>query len=128
MRRLIALMVATAFLAGLIGAPMASAQTKAPAPAKTETKAPAKDEAKKAEQHEPIDINSASADELKTVPGIGDAYAKKIVDGRPYKRKDELKTKKVVPDATYNKIKDHIVAKQSGAAPTPAPTKDDKKK
>ena len=49
---------------------------------------------------------------LKDVPGIGDAYSKKIVDGRPYKRKDELVKKKVVPQATYDKIKDHIIAKQ----------------
>jgi competence protein ComEA len=61
---------------------------------------------------EPLDINSASVDELKTIPGIGDAYAKKIVDGRPYKRKDELVQKKVVPQGTYDKIKDQIVAKQ----------------
>ena len=74
-----------------------------------------KDEAK---AHDPIDINSATADELKTIPGIGDAYSKKIVDGRPYKRKDELKTRKIVPDATYDKIKDHIVAKQVTAAKT----------
>ena len=76
----------------------------------------AKDAAKgtKAEttKHEPIDINSASADELKTIPGIGDAYSKKIVEGRPYKRKDELVQKKIVPQATYDKIKDHIVARQ----------------
>ena len=63
-------------------------------------------------KHEPIDINSASADELKGVPGIGDAYSKKIIDNRPYKRKDELVAKKVVPQATYDKIKDHIIAKQ----------------
>ncbi len=46
------------------------------------------------------------------MPGIGDAYSKKIIDNRPYKRKDELVAKKVVPQATYDKIKDHIVAKQ----------------
>ena len=111
MKRLIALMVAMAFLASLAGAPAAMAQTQAAPPAQSD--APA---AKSDMKHEPVDINSASADELKTVPGIGDAYAKKVVDGRPYKRKDELKTKKVVPDATYDKIKDHIVAKQATTA------------
>ena len=55
---------------------------------------------------------NASEDQLKTVPGIGDAYAKKIVQNRSYKRKDELVQKKVMPKATYDKIKDHVIAKQ----------------
>ena len=60
---------------------------------------------------EPLDINSASADELKAVKGIGEADAKKIVENRPYKTKDELVQKKVMPKATYDRIKDQIVAK-----------------
>ena len=101
MLRLIAVLVALAF--ALTSASPVLAQAKAPA-AKPDKPAAAKKEL--------LDINSASEDQLKAVPGIGDAYAKKIVEGRPYKRKKELVQKKVVPQGTYDKIKDQIVAKQ----------------
>ena len=101
MLRLIALLVALAF--ALTSAGLMLAQAKAPA---------AKPDKPAATKTEPLDINSASEDQLKALPSIGDAYAKKIVEGRPYKRKDELVQKKVVPQGTYDKSKDQIVAKQ----------------
>jgi len=92
-----------AVVALMFSTPVGAAQTKKPAPAKTATTAKAA----------PVDINSASKAELSALTGIGDAYSQKIIDGRPYTRKDQLVSKKIVPQATYDKIKDQIIATQA---------------
>jgi DNA uptake protein ComE-like DNA-binding protein len=58
----------------------------------------------------PLDINTATADQLKAIPGIGDAYAKRIIEGRPYTAKNQLVTRGILPQGVYNKIKDQIIA------------------
>ena len=82
-----------------------------------ETKSAAKAEADKAAETKAagltqVDINSASETELKAIPGIGEAYAAKIVAGRPYAKKDQLKSRNILTGPAYDQVKDHLIAKQ----------------
>jgi DNA uptake protein ComE-like DNA-binding protein len=89
------------------------------------------DTAKKTKKAALVDINAASKEELSALPGIGDAYSQKIIDGRPYNSKRDLLTRKIVPQATYDQIQDKIIAhhvagaekksKKSSGTSTPAP-------
>ena len=133
MKRIFAFLVAAIAATGLAFAQKAETpKNEMKAPAKAEMKAPAKTDmkadAKKDAMKAPMDINSASEKELATLKGIGDVRAKAIVKGRPYKGKDELAQKKIIPQKVYDDIKDQIIAKQDTTMKKDEMKKDDAKK
>ncbi len=79
----------------------------------TEKKSETKASDKAAAKANLVDVNSASKDELTALPGIGDAYSQKIIDGRPYANKTQLLSKKILPKATYDGVKAQITAKHA---------------
>jgi competence protein ComEA len=102
--RILFSLFAIALLATVSAAQSAPAKTSKPAKTSSAMAAPA--------DAELLDINSATKEQLDALPGIGAAYSQKIIDGRPYAKKTDLTRKKIIPAATYAKIKDKIIAKQ----------------
>jgi competence protein ComEA len=108
--QILAIVFLLAFLSSTTPAQNTSSKAGTQASAPKTAKATTKTGAKKSSL---VDINSASKEELAALPGIGDALAQKIIAGRPYRTKRDLLIRKIVPKATYEKIKDQIIAHQT---------------
>ena len=102
-RSILFLLAALTLLAAPYQAPKTTKDKQQPASSQASTSPSSNDQ---------IDINSASANELKALPGIGEAYSAAIIKNRPYANKRQLVSRKVIPQATYDKISDRIIAKQ----------------
>jgi len=104
-RSLVASLLALALVFSAL-APLAAQGASPKPPAKTSAQA-------KTASADLIDLNTATKEQLMTLPGIGEAYAAKIIAGRPYRAKNELTSKGIIPEATYKKIASKVIAKQA---------------
>jgi competence protein ComEA len=100
-----------------------AAQTSSTAKGSSTSSKPAASGSASSASADKLDINTATADQLKALPGIGDAYSKAIIAGRPYSAKNQLVTKKIIPQATYDKIKDQIIAHHTDSGSKSSATK-----
>jgi DNA uptake protein ComE-like DNA-binding protein len=108
----LASLAAAALTLGLLAAAPSIAQPTGPGKMAPGSKMAPAEKMAPAPKAELLDINSATAEQLDALPGIGKAYSAKIIAGRPYKGKDELVQKNIVPQKTYDGIKDKIIARQ----------------
>jgi DNA uptake protein ComE-like DNA-binding protein len=112
----VSLLLCFALFSGIAIAQGQSSQSKAPAAGSASKATPATPAAPK----ELIDLNSATKQQLMTLPGIGEALSQKIIDNRPYRAKNELTQKKILTESVYGKISDLVIAKQGATPATPA--------